>query len=240
MQAVRALFAAAPESVLRLYFDARTAPHAGDLSRAMAQTRRPYRLVEPEELAKLAGSVHHGGIVAVAKPRPIPDLDPVAALDWAADGAPLLVLDGIGNPHNLGAIARTAAFFGLPRIILSDHPAQAMPSDSAYRVSEGGLFVVGVWRARGLADTLRILRERYLVVGTALERGRPFERFPAGPKPIALVLGNEETGIPATTLDACNAVVRIPGAGAVQSLNVSASAAVLAWELARRRGGPSL
>ena len=64
-----------------------------------------------------------------------------------ADGKPLLILDGIGNPHNLGAIARTAAFFGIERIVLADRPDQALPSDASYRVAEGGLEHLTLYRA---------------------------------------------------------------------------------------------
>ena len=87
---------------------------------------------------RVAGTVRHGGVVAIARSRPILDFVPDAAREWAKDGKPLLILDGVGNPHNLGAIARSAAFFGLERMLLADRPDQALPSDASYRVAEGG------------------------------------------------------------------------------------------------------
>jgi TrmH RNA methyltransferase len=167
----------------------------------------------------------------VAKPRPLPELDLAAAQRWAADGQPLLLLDGIGNPHNLGAIARTAAFFGLPRMVLSDHAEQAAPSDASYRVAEGGLEHVALYRAPRFAAALKALRRSYRVLGTALDKGQSLAALQRADKPAALVLGNEEHGLPRATLDACDAIVTIPGSGRVQSLNVSASAAIFLYAL---------
>ena len=227
LPAVSALFATSPERVERLFFDDRMKPLTGAFCMTLARARKPYRIVPPAELERVAGTVLHGGIVAVAQPRPLPELDLAAAQRWAEDGQPLLLLDGIGNPHNLGAVARTAAFFGLPRIVLSDHPEQAGPSDASYRVAEGGLEHVALDRAPRFAAALKGLRRSYRVVGTALGKGQPLDALRRTDKPVALVLGNEEDGLPRATLDACDVVVTIPGTGSVQSLNVSASAAIL-------------
>ena len=89
--------------------------------------------------------------------------------EWARDGKPLLILDGVGNPHNLGAIVRSAAFFGLERIVLADRPDQALPSDASYRVAEGGFEHVRLYRAV-LPVALAALRPHYRIVGTALGR----------------------------------------------------------------------
>jgi RNA methyltransferase, TrmH family len=235
LPAVSALFATAPERVERLFFDDRMKLAAGGFCARLAEARKPYRLVKPEELERVAGTVLHGGIVAVAEPRPVPAFDPAEAVHWAAEDKPLLLLDGIGNPHNLGAIARTAAFFGVKRMVLSDHSEQAMPSDASYRVAEGGLEHVAVYRATGLADALRRLRRSFRVLGTALEAGRPLESLAAADRPFALVLGNEETGLPRATLGACDEIVTIGGSGLVQSLNVSVSAGILLYALERLR-----
>jgi len=229
LPAVRALEATAPGSILRLFFDEATAPLVGDLAGALAMRRRPYRMVGAEELSKVAGTAMHGGIVAVVPPRPVPAFDPGTVK------GPVLLLDGVGNPHNLGAIARTASFFGIPHLVLSDHPAQALPSEAAYRVSEGGLFHLATTRAADLPRVLRGLAATHRIVGTALGRGAPFAGFGADPRPVALVMGNEEEGLPRRTLDACAEIATLPGAGTVQSLNVAATAAILLWEMVRGR-----
>ena len=233
LPAVAALFAAAPERVARLFFDERLKFEVGGFCATLAAARKPYRLEKPEELERVAGTLLHGGIVAVARPRQLPALDPAEAARWARDGEMLLLLDGVGNPHNLGAIARSAAFFGLKRLVLSDHPAQALPSDASYRVAEGGLEHLAVYRAAGLAATLRRLGRDFRVLGTAASGGRPLAALDAAGRPFALVLGNEETGLARATLEACAEIVTIEAAGRVQSLNVSVSAGILLYALRR-------
>jgi RNA methyltransferase, TrmH family len=155
------------------------------------------------------------------------------AARWASAGETLLILDGIGNPHNLGAIARSAAFFGLKRLALSDHLAQALPSDAAYRIAEGGLEHLALYRAAGLPALLHRLARDFRIIGTAAQGGTPLAALAASPRPAALVLGNEETGLARATLDACAEIVTIPAGGAVQSLNVSVSAGILLFALRR-------
>src|ERR1700751_2086041 len=86
LPAVPALFAAAPERIERLFFDARLKPEVGLLCAELARRRKPYREVEPEDLARLAGSVLHGGVLALAQPRPVAEFDPARAAAWAPNG----------------------------------------------------------------------------------------------------------------------------------------------------------
>ncbi|MGC2202451.1 MAG: RNA methyltransferase [Stellaceae bacterium] len=231
LAAVRALFERDPDRVERLFFEVGLRREVGPFCRSLAQARKPYREVEAAELARIAGTVLHGGIIAVALERPVLAFNPTAAGEWASDGKPLLILDGIGNPHNLGAIVRTAAFFGLERMVLSDRPEQAQPSDASYRVAEGGLEYLSLYRAP-IPAAFDHLRPAYRVVGTALGKNA----LPAvwgAPRPIALIFGNEESGLGPATLAACDEVVAIPGSGRVQSLNVAAAAAILIYLLTR-------
>jgi TrmH RNA methyltransferase len=235
LSAVRALFKHAPDRVLRLFYEDRLVPDVGEFCAHMARLRRPYRQVEPDELTKIAGTVLHGGVVAVAAPRPVPAFDITEAKRWAAAKQPLVVLDGVGNPHNLGAIARTLAFFGFQRLVISDHPAQAGLSDAVYRVAEGGLDCLEVYRAAGLAAVLERLKPAYRVIGAAISRqGLPLAALPDDPRPVALLLGNEEAGLPRATLEVCDALLTLRGSGDIQSLNVSATAAILAYALRPR------
>jgi len=239
LPAVEALFATHPERIERLFFEASLKNQTSEMCLELAKSHRPYRVVTAVELEKVAGTAMHGGIVALATPSEVLAFDTAGAAEWAKAGEPLLVLDGVGNPHNLGAIARTAAFFGLKRLVISSHPEQASPSDAAYRVARGGLEHVAVYRAGKIADELKRLRKDYLVLGTALsEKGKPLSAFKVGPRPLCVVLGNEEEGLPRDTLSACEGIVTLGGGGAVQSLNVAASAAILIHELVG--GGPSV
>lgn len=238
LTAVRARFARDAGSIQRLFFDYATGRQVGIMSKVLAQAKKIYRCVEPAELEKIAGTVHHGGIVAVVTAKPLRVATSVDVQAWARKYEAVLVLDRIGNAHNLGAIARTAAFFGVARIIIPDDPGAAKPNDAAYRVAEGGLEHVEVWTAPKLVALARELATGgYDVVGAATRGGRPdaarADRTVA--KPIALVLGNEEHGLAPDVAAACTRLVTIPSSGKVESLNVSVAAAVLMWELIARR-----
>jgi TrmH RNA methyltransferase len=189
LAAVRALFECDPGRVERLFFEP---AHQGELAafcQVLARSRKPYRQVDAADLARVAGTMLHGGAVAIARPGPLSNFVSKTVSDWAQDGKPLLILDGVGNPHNLGAIARSAAFFGLDRLVLADRPDQALPSDAAYRVAEGGLEHLVVYRAQ-LPAALRELQGPYRVVGTSPGGGPPLVKR-AVDHPIALILGNE-------------------------------------------------
>lgn len=235
LPAVTAVFQRAPERVERLFFDDRMKAQAEPLCKRMAAARKPFRHVGSDELTKVAGTPLHGGILAVCQPKPVPAFEAVKSFNWAKAGEPMVILDGIGNPHNLGAIARTMAFFGLRHLIVSDHPGQALPSDAAFRVAEGGLEWVELAQATGLAKVLPRLKPHYRVIATALGAHTPMQAiFADKSRPLALVLGNEEEGLPQTTLAACDDIVTIPGSGWVQSLNVAATAAILLHLLAEK------
>ena len=243
LTAVRARFDRDPASITRLYFDAPMARRIGAMCSALATARKIYRCVEPAELEKIAGSVHHGGIVAVVAPPPDRIATAAEAAQWAERRESLVLLDGIGNAHNLGAIARTAAFFGVPRLAIASDPGTARPGESAYRVAEGGLEFVEVWTVVYIPAFLRALAAAgFDVVGAATQggksisgKGRPGVRDPAAPW--ALVLGNEELGLTPETAAACTRLVTIPGSGRIESLNVSAAAAVLLHDLVSGRRG---
>lgn len=237
LAAVRARFARDAGSIQRLYFDYPTGRKIGVMCKTLAAHKKVYRCVEPPELEKIAGTVHHGGIVAVV---PAPTLRAPGAAEiaaWAAQRAPLLLLDRIGNAHNLGAIARTAGYFGVARIVLPQDPAAALPGEAAYRVAEGGLEAVEIFRVPAVAKFARELAAAgYEVIGAATRGGRPERGERNRPaKPIALVLGNEEHGLSPEVTAACTRLVTIPGGERVESLNVSVAAAVLMWELIARR-----
>jgi RNA methyltransferase, TrmH family len=235
LAAVQARFKADAGSIKRLYFDYATGRKIGVMCKALAVARKIYRCVEPAELEKIAGTVHHGGIVAIVEQR---SLSAPAAADiqaWVRARMPLLLLDRIGNAHNFGAIARTAAFFGVEHVVIPEHPQQALPGEAAHRVAEGGLESVKVFRVKDMAAFCRELASvGYEVAGTAVQGASPVTKRPGKSgeaKPVALVLGNEEHGLAPEVAAACTRLITIPGSGRVESLNVSVAAAVLMWEL---------
>ena len=237
--AVAALFARHPEEVRRLFFDPTTGKRAGEFCAQLAQQKKVYRQVPPAELEKIAGSLHHGGIVAVIGERPMQKVTREVLAAWGRDRAPLLLLDRVGNANNLGAIVRTAAFFGVSAIVVPDHPAQAAPGEAAFRVAEGGMEFVDFYRVPALPEFCLELKRHHFLIGASLTGHQltPSEARERGlPRPPAVILGNEEKGLAPGVAAGCDRLVRIPGTDAVQSLNVSAAAAVLCWEFFGRRG----
>jgi TrmH RNA methyltransferase len=246
LAAVQALFRNRSAAIKRLFFDAPTGRRVGGISGYMAGQRKVYRQVEAEELEKIAGTVHHGGIVAIIDQPVLGEPTATDLAAWARLAKPVVVLDRIGNAHNLGAIVRTLAFFGVEHLVVASGEAAARPGESAYRVAEGGMEHVAVWVAADLARLCGDLRNAgFAVVGTdvrgpglrALSRAEFLATSgrgrgePARERPIALVLGNEEAGLAPEVAKACERLVRIPGAGRMESLNVSAAAAVLVGAL---------
>ena len=239
LAAVQARFRRDASSIVRLYFDEPTSRKIGIICKALAGLHRIYRCVEASELEKIAGTMHHGGIVAVVADPPVRIAAGAEAADWARRKEPLVVCDRIGNAHNLGAIARTMAVFGVPRLVIDGDPAAARPGDAAYRVAEGGLEFVEVWIARDIPAFLRALAaEGFDIIGAATRGGRSADVRSAAGKPgdkrapWGLVLGNEERGLTPETAAACTRLATIPGVGRIESLNVSAAAAILLSDLA--------
>lgn len=237
-QAVSTLFTRHPDEVRRLFFDPATGKRAGDLCRLMAQKKKVYRQVEPAELEKIAGTVHHGGIVAVIAERPLRKVTREVLAGWTRAKTPLLILDRVSNANNVGAIVRTAAFFGVQAVVVPDHPQQALPGEAAWRVAEGGMEFVEFYRVPALPEFCAELKRTHFLIGTSLTGNQlsPAQVKERGlPRPPALILGNEEKGIAPGVAAQCDRLLKIPGADTVESLNVSAAAAVLCWEFFGKR-----
>ncbi len=226
--AVAALFRRRPDAVLRLFYTEALRPVAGPFCAELARRRVPYRLLPPDEMARAAGTPHHGGLAAVARARVVPIMEPASPPRARA----MLVLDGIGNPHNLGAIARSAAFFGVTTLVIHHVPGAALPSDAAYRTAEGALEEMDLYRSRELPALLTALGPHYRTVAATLRPGALALADMPRDRPVALVLGGEEHGVSPAVLAACRREVRIAGSGLVQSLNVAQAAAVLLHGLA--------
>jgi hypothetical protein len=173
LAAVAALFEREPARVYGIFFEMQLKRAVGPFCRVLARSRKPYRLVEGLNLTGLPARHCTAGSPRSPPPQPVLGFDRAAAPAWVRDGKPLLVLGGVGNPHNLGAIARSAAFFGLERMLFGHGPAQALPADGSHRIAEGGLgiFAVVPGAAARCADRIAAGLPRY--------RRRPGEPFAA-------------------------------------------------------------
>lgn len=231
--AVRAAFAQRVDGIVRIYVDEARVDDYRDLLREAAGRRIAYKVVSNDEVAAFAASRHHEGICILARP---PRTGLRAWVEQVTSSPCLLALDDVQNPHNLGAIARSAAHFGAGAILRNETDGRW--TGAAFRTAEGGAEVVDRVAVRDLADALGVLREAgYGVVGLlASARDRLYDVPLSGP--IVLVLGSEATGLSRRVRGELSRTACLPGTGHVESLNVSNAAAVAlseAWRQRQRR-----
>ena len=226
----------APQSITEIHLDAsRRDARMRQFAERAAQSGM--RLVESDDarLAQLAGSARHQGVVA--RVTPLPQQHSLDDLLDAVQGAPLLlVLDGVTDPHNLGACLRVADGAGAHAVIAPKDHAVGLNATVA-KVASGAAETVPYLMVTNLARTLNELKERgIVVVGTGDDADATlYEADLSGP--LALVLGAEGAGLRQLTRKTCDRLVRIPMLGAVESLNVSVAAGIGLYEARRQRGG---
>jgi RNA methyltransferase, TrmH family len=205
----------------------------GDLARWAASRGVPCREASEGELERLAGSPQHEGLCVVARPRRWLSTADLTELLLSTRGA-ALALDRVRNPYNVGAVLRSAAFFGVQAALLgTPAPHPGLPP-TAVRVAEGGAEHVALARTTDLADTLGRLRARGVRVVGADGRATASVFGFAFARPTVLVMGHEREGLGERVRAQCDAVVAIPGSGHVESLNVGVAAGILVAELTRR------
>jgi len=187
------------------------------------------------ELDRLSGGANHQGALADYRaPAALGEEALFAHLDGLAAAPLLLVLDGVQDPHNLGACLRSADAAGADAVIVPrDRAASLTPA--ARKVAAGAADSLGLYRVTNLARCLRALRERGIwLVGAAGEADETlFDSDLRGP--LALVMGAEGSGLRRLSREACDHLVAIPLCGQVQSLNVSVAAGVCLYEALRQR-----
>lgn len=237
MHAVRTLLQQRPERAsLLLLQKGREDARATELMH-LAQShgiRTEWR--DARELERLSGSEHHQG--ACLQIRAVGPLGE-GALDELLDRTPaplLLVLDGVQDPHNLGACLRTADAAGVSAVIVPRDRAAGL-SPIVRKVASGAAETMPLIQVTNLARTLRWLKEREIwVVGTDdRAESSVFDAKLTGP--LAIVLGAEGAGLRRLTRETCDALVSIPMRGVVESLNVSVATGVMLYEALRQRGG---
>jgi 23S rRNA (guanosine2251-2'-O)-methyltransferase len=187
-----------------------------------------------EELERLCGSPDHQGVVAEVDPYPY--ADPGSLFD-GDDGLGLVVaLDQIQDPHNLGAVCRSAEVAGANGVVIPERRAASITA-AACKASAGAVEHLPVARVRNLADWLAEAKAAEAwVYGADAEAERAYTEVEWTGRAV-LVLGSEGRGLRQRVAKACDALVSIPVAGAVGSLNASVAAAVILFEARRQRNG---
>ena len=238
LHALRAVIERAPERLLQVWVaQAREDARLRELAERARAVGVAVQAVGNEALARLAGEVVHQGVVAeVRPPKPWDEHELIASLSQIAGDPLLLILDGVTDPHNLGACLRTADAAGVHAVIVPRDRSAAV--DGVVRkVAAGAAEFVPLAAVTNLARVLGVLKEQGVwVVGA--DQDAPATLYQADlARPLALVLGAEGTGMRRLTREKCDFVVRIPMAGQIESLNVSVAAGVALFEARRQRSG---
>lgn len=228
--ACRALWQQRPDDVIRIYVEQALIKHFSDLLKWAATHRKAYHIVTGDELEKITESVHHQGICLLARDKPQGTF-PALLKTLKSDQQPQLLayLDGVENPHNLGAIVRSCAHFGI-RHILGEAGKLPRLSPSACRVAEGGAEFVELVTLDKPLDQLKQLQQLgFNLLATAMQRGHDLYHYDF-PARTVLIFGAEEHGVSQAMFKAADATLHIPGSGHVESLNVSVAFALIAGE----------
>ena len=238
LHAINAVLLRSPERMLELWLaQPRDDTRARELKQNAEIAGVHVHTVAADVLAKMAGDVNHQGAVAAVRPlKPWDEDDLAEALQGLAEDALLLILDGVTDPHNLGACLRTAEACGVHAVILPKDRSAAV--DGVVRkVAAGAAEFVPVASVTNLTRTLDSLKRGGIwVVGLDGEAAQSL--YAADLKrPLAVVMGAEAAGMRRLTRERCDFVVRIPMIGQVESLNVSVAAGVALFEARRQRAG---
>lgn len=233
--AVLAVLAQRPADVQRLHYDPdlppqrlqTLAPHL----RALAAARKPYRQTPADELQKLAGTHAHQGVVAACLPRQLAVLTPADVDAAAAQPGLWLALDGVANPHNVGALARSAAFLGVRGVWLAGPGAVTACSPAALRTAEGALESLPVAHATDLLAAVQRFASaggQTAALSVHASQSLWHAQGLAQRQAVLLVCGAEEDGLQPAVERACQLRLHIAGTQPppVESLNVSAATAI--------------
>lgn len=218
---------------MRVFFSASRSPQMSKVKAWCSRQKLPYRKLDQESLNKVAASVHHEGCVMVVRPMQLPSVH-----EWMETGLKknqfALAVDRVENSHNVGAILRSCAYFGAQGMLIGLGANATALNSSAARMAEGALELVPMLECKSLSSTLRDLKAKGIFIVGADPSARQ-GLYDLKPRfPCVMVLGNEQEGLSAPVKKRCDALVRIPGAGKMESLNVSVAAGILLGEMSRR------
>lgn len=211
----------------------------GDLGRELMDKLREYGVVVqkvPQEKLNRITMKNHQGAIALLSPIDYSRLEHLVPLFYEEGRNPLVVvLDGITDTRNFGAIGRTAACAGVDAIVIPERNSVSVTPD-AVKTSAGGLFHVPVCREKDTLSAVRFLKENgYRIVGATEKGAAPYTDADYS-VPVAIVMGSEDTGISDGVLRICDDLAAIPIVGKIESLNVSVAAGIMIYEALRQRG----
>lgn len=239
-EAVLALVKENKQKIRRFYYTRDRMMAFKDLFKYLAENKIPYNNVPEGELEKLCGSPHHQGVVAMIQQPEIKPLDSDITDEWLHNKESALILDRVGNANNLGAIVRSAAFFGFRNVVIPLDEAQSSVTTSSYRVAQGGMEYVNVYSVKSIVKLLSAMEGKMVRFGTDVTAKTSVRDIKSlkGNKGALIVLGNEEHGISQGVKDNCDELIIIPygenkSDRRIESLNVAQAASIVLYECAQ-------
>ena len=190
--------------------------------------------VNGEKLAALCGTEKHGGVAAELCAAEYAELDDILAVSEQKGTQPFIIIaDEIADPHNLGAIIRSAEAAGADGVIIPKRRSASLNS-TVFKTSAGAAAWIKVARVSNLVDTIKTLKKQNIWVYGMEADGSPYNKtdFTGG---IAIVVGSEGFGLGRLVRESCDGVLSLPMNGRVNSLNASVSAGILMYEVVRQR-----
>lgn len=225
------------EEIIRVFLSVDLKDHFSELLKFCVATKRAYRFLKPEELVKVSGSLHHEGVCVLARDRRQPSFDEFNMLLSQRQGAcGVVFLDGVGNPHNFGAILRVCAHFGVFGVLVPGASTLTL-SGAACRTAQGGAEVVSVVQVEDVRTLPAKLRSLGFSLVAATVREARDIRTVALPARSLFLFGAEEHGLSPELEEVADFRVTIPGTGLVESLNVACASAALLSEFTRQHRG---
>jgi RNA methyltransferase, TrmH family len=222
-----ALYERRPDDIIRVYIQKDRLVEVKKIAKFCAENKRAYHVVSRQELEDITHAAHHEGLAMIAKSR---QQQSYAAYLKGVKRSPararLLVLDEVMNPHNIGAILRTAAHFGFDKIIACKNGFPNF-SPSMMRIAEGGFEYVDVMLVEALKNAIQGLKANGFQVVVASAEGKTKVADINLEVPTILIMGNERNGVSGALRSVADYTLAIAGTGHVESLNVSVSAGIL-------------
>lgn len=230
--AVRAVLEQRPKDAINLAHSPEARKELRDVLSLLAKLRVAYREVPREELDRMADTVHHEGVCMLTRARPAAGLrDIVKQLDKSGFW---LALDRVDNPHNVGAILRSAAFFGARGLIVASREDKSLTS-AMVRIAEGGAERVPVLFTADLPSVLDAFKDQGVAIVGADGAAKQSLKDLVWPERCVIVMGSERAGMTEAVRKRVSHEVRIDGTGHVESLNVSVAAGIFMASRALRR-----
>ena len=190
--------------------------------------------VSSQKFKQIAGDTNTQGIIALKSTQKFYELDILISESKNSQYPLLLLLDSIQDPHNLGAILRTAECAGVDGIVITSNQSAPI-TDTVEKISAGAVSHLRISRVNNLVRTIEELKkEGFWIVGTSLIESKNYTEIDYK-MPVALIMGNEEKGIRKLVAENCDFLVKIPMKGKIDSLNVSVSTGVILFEINPQR-----